>query len=280
MMNAMDREQFEERCAAYLLGAMEPEERRAFESTLATADAEQTKLYHEMQSAALHLAVASPQHPAPSSVRERLLAAVGAPRMRTAPLESFAVRLGFGRPAFGFVVAAALLVTLTATVLYSLRQRAELSGVQGTLSVVTTELTSARTRLASLQDTVEQKEAILRVLQAPRIEIVILNGQEVNPGGYGKILWDPEKKSAILQISHLPALPANKDYQLWVIKEKKPLSAGVFAAGGEGAESVFRIADLVETDKKSISAFAITMEPKGGVDQPTGKIYLLGAPSQ
>ena len=103
-----------------------------------------------------------------------------------------------------------------------------------------------------------------------------MNGLEVNPDGYGKIIWDPGQRVAILQISNLPAAPSDKDYQLWVIRNQVPVSAGVFSIRQPVEETFFRIEDLVETDKQAINAFAITLEPLGGAPQPTGPMYMLG----
>jgi anti-sigma-K factor RskA len=80
-----------------------------------------------------------------------------------------------------------------------------------------------------------------------------------------------------LQVSRLPALPRNKDYQLWVIKGKTPISAGVFSVSDTTA-NFFRIDGLAVTDPREISAFAVTLEPKGGLPAPTGDMYLAGSP--
>jgi anti-sigma-K factor RskA len=116
------------------------------------------------------------------------------------------------------------------------------------------------------------------VLQSKKIEIVIMNGLDVNPAGYGKIIWDPERKAAILQISNLPPVAQDKDYQLWVIKDNKPISAGVFSVEEKDKQNFFKIEELVVSNRKDINAFAVTLEPKGGVPQPTGDMYLLGQP--
>ncbi len=104
-----------------------------------------------------------------------------------------------------------------------------------------------------------------------------MDGLKVNPVGYGKIIWDPEKRSAILQVSNLPAVPSDKDYQLWVIKDKKPISVGVFAVN-DTMSNFFKIENLAVTNPKEIAAFAVTLEPKGGMPQPTGDMYMMGAP--
>jgi anti-sigma-K factor RskA len=73
-------------------------------------------------------------------------------------------------------------------------------------------------------------------------------------------------------------VPADRDYQLWVIRNQTPVSAGVFSIRNDEGELFFRIDNLAETDKTIINAFAITLEPAGGVPQPTGPMYLIGNP--
>ncbi len=54
-----------------------------------------------------------------------------------------------------------------------------------------------------------------------------------------------------------------------MIKDKKPINAGVFAVT-DPKEEFFKIMPLVVVDRKDINAFAVTLEPKGGVPKPTG----------
>jgi hypothetical protein len=135
-------------------------------------------------------------------------------------------------------------------------------------------------QITKLVDEIEKKDAILKVLASRRIEIVGMEGLVVNPVGYGSIIWDPDKKVAILHVSNLPPVPKGKEYQLWVIKDQKPVSAGVFAVNdARESESYFQIRPLDVAARKDVDAFAVTLEPKGGVPQPTGEMYLLGKSS-
>ncbi|MDX1585868.1 MAG: anti-sigma factor, partial [Balneolaceae bacterium] len=92
---------------------------------------------------------------------------------------------------------------------------------------------------------------------------------------YGKVIWDPASNRALLQVSNLPAVPSDKDYQLWIIKNNKPVSAGVFAVNDPARDSFFKIEKMTASERAA-DAFAITMEPKGGMPQPTGDMYLMG----
>src|SRR5436309_1298331 len=94
----------------------------------------------------------------------------------------------------------------------------------------------------------------------------------------GKILWNPGEKKALFYASNLPAPPNGKTYQLWVIAQNKPFDAGTFAVDSSG-NGFLKIDSLSEDDKAQ--KFAVTLEPAGGVPQPTGETHLLSlfAPS-
>jgi anti-sigma-K factor RskA len=72
----------------------------------------------------------------------------------------------------------------------------------------------------------------------------------------------------------LPAPPAGKAYQLWAIAGgNAPVSAGVFTvdASGTGSLAVRPLPGV-----STVSAFAVTLEPAGGLPAPSGAMYLLG----
>ena len=280
-MATMDKERFQELCSAYVLGALDGEELREFENALESADSELRQLYVEMKRLALHLPLTVEEmHPSPA-VKERIFKAI-----RSSPTNEeegiagkIASFLGFRKPQFGFAISFALLMLVLGLGYYSMLLREVIRQRDRNIIAMETDIMQQGKRFTLLQTELVRKEELLKVIQSPKIDIVIMNGLEVNPAGYGKIIWDPDKKTAILQISNLPAVPKGKDYQLWVIKDKKPISAGVFTVNDPLNESLFKIDELVETNKKSINAFAITLEPKGGVPQPTGQMYLLGTPT-
>ena len=206
-----------------------------------------------------------------SSVRERIFAKIeqekSQPRGRQPTKGGFFGRLaalprqqGSGL-ALGLTIAAVLMVGAFSLYVASLMRTMDQQAIQ----------------ITELKNDLTRNEELLGVLQARRVDIVIMNGLEVNPEGFGKIIWDSERKVALLQISNLPIVPRDKDYQLWIIKEEKPVSAGVFAVRTK-KDNFFRIDPLVETDPGHIKAFAVTMEPRGGVAQPTGEMYLRGSP--
>ncbi len=278
---AIDNERFEEQCAAYVLNALEGEEFREFKKALAEADPDVKRIYEEMQWTALHLPLRIDLATPPPEAKQKILGLI---RRRGVSIQEtlfakLATTLGFRRPQFALGFSIAFVVLLGGLMYYTFFLREMIYQRDQQITVLRSELSSQQKRFAELREDLARKEEILKVLQSPKIDVVIMNGLEISPTGYGKIIWDPDRKAAILQISNLPPVPKDKDYQLWVIKGQKPVSAGVFSLTDPVKETFFKIDQLVEPNKKAISAFAVTLEPKGGVPQPTGKMYLLGKPS-
>jgi anti-sigma-K factor RskA len=88
------------------------------------------------------------------------------------------------------------------------------------------------------------------------------------------VLFDPEAGRGYLWVHALPPDPAGKDYQLWAIIDGKPVSAGVFSVGTDGTALV-PLAGVGPEHK--VGAFAVTLEPAGGVLEPTlSEMVLMG----
>ena len=129
-------------------------------------------------------------------------------------------------------------------------------------------------QLVLLSDEVIQKREFLTTLASKRIEVIELDGR-IDPLSYGKIFLDPDGRKAVLQVANLPSVPPEKEYRLWLIKDKTAISAGAFAVSDTSTEFL-RIEDLAFTDPRDVIAFSVTLESKGGAPHPTGELYLMG----
>ena len=294
-MNIMDRQEFLDLCAVYALGALEGEELLRFRLTAAQGDAEMRTALADALKTAANLSLAAPEATPSSAVKLRLQQQVkarlhaeeaGAKPARTfqfseEPKPSWIQRLfGVGMPSrFGVAAAFSLLIVAVALVTFNVSLKEKLSAqtvaLLDTHSRMDALADSTHTRITALQDSLSRKEAMLEVIRSKSMQMVAMGGMD-DTSRYGKIIWDPERKVAILQVS-LPPEPDGMSYQLWVIRDNKPMDAGVFQVSNQvGGDGLYRIEQLVETDKNHINAFAVTMEPKGGMPQPTGKMYLMG----
>lgn len=275
----MDQDRFIELAPDYALGLLEGEDLENFERHLA-AGCEGCELeLGRMDAVGDALAYAAPLVPVPEPLRDRVLAAVdadlagGAVRptipvsapaaapARPAAAPSAPKGPGFwGRLVPALAFAGVLAAALSGTYAYKLRE--QLAFVRADLERVTAE----NHELARVMD----------VVGSPRIRVIALGGQPTSPTSQGHVLWSPDAKKAVLYAYGLPKPPAGKDYQLWVIAGSTPRSEGVFPVDDQGAAEHV-LPDV--PDAATVGAFAVTLEPAGGVPQPTGAMYLLGAVS-
>jgi anti-sigma-K factor RskA len=273
-------ENFEELCAGYVLHALDEEERAEFEEMLANASDEERDLYQQMWSAANQLAFTVEKNEPGPAVKEQLMNKIRTESdeqeaqdtvtdiQETTSEEEETDSADFNWPAFAAAASFALLIISLSLVFYSFNLSSEISNKESVIAQQETQITELKSEL-------QQKEEMLAILEAREVDLVMMSGMEVNPDGYGKIIWNSEQQQALLQVSNLPAVPKDKDYQLWLIKNNKPVSAGVFAVNNE-SDKFFKIEKMADADEQSANAFAVTMEPKGGVPQPTGDMYLMG----
>lgn len=75
------------------------------------------------------------------------------------------------------------------------------------------------------------------------------------------VFWNKESGHVVINASRLPQAPTGKQYQLWALKDGEPKSAGLVALGSN------RLQRMQQVD--AADAFAVTLEPEGGSDQPT-----------
>jgi anti-sigma-K factor RskA len=96
------------------------------------------------------------------------------------------------------------------------------------------------------------------------------------PQAQAVAVWDPLKQEGVLQVEKLPALAADKDYQLWVIDPQypNPVDGGVFQVDPATGEA--RVAFHPDKPVRTAAKFAVSLERKGGVPKAEGPILLLG----
>lgn len=274
-------EKFEELCAGYVLQALSEDERKEFEQRLADATEEQQRLYQELQSIANQLAFTVEKSEPSGSLKERLMAQVREESGEEEQISSTSIstideesakekedEATFNWATFSAAASFALLIVSLSLLFYSFNLSSEINDKESVIADQQAEITA-------LENELRQKEEMLTILESRDVDMVLMSGLEVNPEGYGKIIWNTENRQALLQVSNLPTVPTDKDYQLWIIRNNEPVSAGVFAVN-DPSDNFFKIEKMADTEENSGNAFAVTMEPKGGMPQPTGDMYLLG----
>jgi hypothetical protein len=112
------------------------------------------------------------------------------------------------------------------------------------------------------------------LLSDPNLKFVRLRSTQKGRASEGHALI-ASGAQVVFYGSQLPALPANKAYQLWIIRRQSPaiVSAGVFNPDASNRAFV-QFNDPALT--LGITALAITDEPAGGSKLPTGHKLLIG----
>lgn len=117
-------------------------------------------------------------------------------------------------------------------------------------------------------------EEIARIFSSPYAKMASLSGTDMAKDAYAMVFVEPDTRRGFFYANNLPALPAGKTYQLWIITDTPtPVSAGVFSLD-RGRKGRVMIQNVPEVTK--IKQFAVSLEPAGGRPQPTGSIYLAG----
>jgi anti-sigma-K factor RskA len=108
---------------------------------------------------------------------------------------------------------------------------------------------------------------------AENMQVVRLAGSDNAPLAVGYVLVFKDQKYGSLAVTHVPLLDADHQYQLWLIQDGKRISGGVFSVNEDGYGNLEVAADR---PLDTFQAFGITIEPRGGSTQPTGKKVLGG----
>lgn len=278
-MSAQDER--DDRIDAYVLGTMAADERTAFERELRHDPALATDV-RAVHSVAIGLLRAVPQVSPPVELRARVLrAATGysagesardrvPPPGLAAPHSEAPRHAPLAWPAW--VAAAASIAVALGLGSYTVRLKQDVSALQARLDAATSRLADAESSVARMERVVSEAQSQTAVLSAPDLAQVALAGQPAAPDARARAFWS-RSRGLVFTASQLPPLPSGRSYQLWVVTANARISAGVLALAGDG-----RVLHIVQTpaDIPTPVAMAVTLEPEGGVPQPTGAFYLLG----
>ncbi len=226
----MERAEIHELSAAYALDALEGKDLEAFEEHLAhCAECRENVTTFQRVAADLAYDVDAPEPPA--GLRGRILDQAAAERPKVVALP---------RRRWALPVAAAAAVAAGVAALALAFWAADLSQQ---LDDVQAEQHRANEALIALIDPSASHFAL--------------------QGANGVLVVDDESGAGKLVISGLERAPSEKTYEAWVIEGDQPVPAGLFSGGDD--QTVVPL--TVPVPEGAI--VAVTVEPAGGVDQPT-----------
>lgn len=170
----------------------------------------------------------------------------------------------------------AMRVAAVAVVAVSLWQwsvaRQEVSELRQRVAQLQAESSDLLFAKVSLEEQVKTVTHQTQVLRASDLVTYDLAAQPVAAGAHARA-YVSHKDGMVFTAEGLPAVPAGKVYQLWVIVNAKPISVGVFTPDATG-----RVHAVMNTPPITAmpGTVAVTLEPTGGLPQPSGAIYLAG----
>ncbi|MBI4624100.1 MAG: anti-sigma factor [Verrucomicrobia bacterium] len=282
-------EHHEELASLYALDLLEGAELAQFEAAHAKDPALQ-KLVRELRESSAALAHLTQAPPPPASLKARVLALVDAHGAAATPgnvirrpaspepgAGSFALRHFIPwAAAAGLALAAGWVAQL-----YYI-SRSEIALLTNQQALAELALQSARNQLEAerllaqrqLSDLTQQLKAQgdLANFKITTLASMLNN----SPQALAVAVWDPARQEGILQVEKLPALATDRDYQLWVVDPQypSPVDGGVFTV--DARTGAARIPFKSKQPVKTIDAFAVTLERKGGVPKAEGPFVLLG----
>jgi hypothetical protein len=277
---------FDELLPAYALGVLEGEELRELEEHVAGGCPECRRQIDLWQGDLEELA-ASVEPIAPSAeTRASLLRQVGggaskpisfpvpapvpapipAPAPKPAPL-----RTRNGPPRWLALAATVLLAVAVWGVWRQARLGGEAERLRSERDDLARQVATLDRRLDETQSDNRRLAQTLSLITAPGARAIQLAGLGPTPGAVGHAFVNPQARKAVFYAFDLPAPAAGKTYQLWWIAAGHPTSAGTFAVDEHGAARI-EVDQVVHADQ--IQTWAVTVEPAGGVPQPTGQMVL------
>jgi anti-sigma-K factor RskA len=101
---------------------------------------------------------------------------------------------------------------------------------------------------------------------------ISLAGTPVAQTARATFVYDEKSRKSVLLVEGLPATPADKAYEVWLIpKGHAPIPRRTFTVSDNGRAV---ISDSVPDAAEKGMVVAITLEPKSGSADPTMPIYL------
>lgn len=106
-----------------------------------------------------------------------------------------------------------------------------------------------------------------------RLTTIKLQSTAATPDATGLLVVSLDGSHGTLVVDQLPVLGDSQQYQLWLIRDGKRTSGGVFSVDEKGYKSLY-----IKSPEPLISytSFGITVEPTGGSPGPTGQKVLGG----
>jgi len=278
-----DREHLRDLASLHALGVLSPAERDELAAAM-TGDAELAAEVRALEDTAGALGGVVPQVDPPARLRARVLAVAGVEGAaadadasrgpaRVVEVQAPARTRAGALPAW--LAAAAAVLLASGLGLWALQLRSSLDEMNARVERAEQQVVALQRTLGEAQTQTRVLQAHNDVLFAPDTLRVDLAGQATVAPASSARAFVSRQSGMAFTANQLPALPADKAYQLWVIPQgSAPVSAGLLKPDATGHATLFY---QVPPDMPPPAVIAVTVEPAGGVPAPTGDKALVGA---
>jgi len=149
-------------------------------------------------------------------------------------------------------------------------------GMRGQQKALSQGLAALHQQFEEQRQALEREREARALLMAKDTAKMDLAGTPMAKDAHAMLAYNRQTGHAMLMVAGLPAAPAGKAYQLWFIAGGKPMPGKVFNIDAEGKAMMD---DDVPAAAREHAVFAVTLEPKTGVNAPTGEMYLTSSAS-
>lgn len=134
--------------------------------------------------------------------------------------------------------------------------------------------TDSQHTLSQIKQMAAQIEENTRLISAQKNDIAIMNNPSYkkvilagvptkSPESLVSVYWNQPNSDVYISIKNLPQPASHKQYQLWAIRDGKPVDMGMIPLNA-GTDTLIKMKLIADAQ-----AFAITLENEGGVENPT-----------
>lgn len=277
---------------AYVLGGLSAEENIAFERALA-ASHELTQEVDAYKHVVTQIGTVRELSP-PPAIRARFLdkiatqktqagatPAAAAPATLAPPAEPekrpFTVSTG-GAPAAKpstdqpqrerSWLTAVIAIGLAASLVFAIQRNSQVTSLS-------TQLAQRDSILAARTMQLAQTDSTLNTILEAEGNLVLVNLVAAPQNGPSiQFFWNVKQRRGVMRTAGLQPAEAGRIYQLWLIKDGKPVPSRIFNTGADNKSLESGIE--LPTTTAGVTAVAITLEPAGGSQQPTTTPFLVG----
>ncbi len=170
------------------------------------------------------------------------------------------------------LIACSILLVLSLGALFSAHK--DLSQANEQIATLSLDKEKFASTVSKLEFDKSGMENRIAMTETDEWATVKLAGVKDSPKAKMLVYWNKKDKSILINYvaMDLPKTDQAHEYQLWALVDGKPVSLGVFSSTDNAKEAVKQM----ETIKKA-QAFAVTIEPMGGSQNPTmEKMVVMG----